>query len=645
MNLSGLSSFGSAVYPGFVEGENNQATVVQNQERAKQSRFQTQDVALSTASEQTQGRSLALLAQALGVAAPDTPSPMAPGEASQPSQPQNPGPQTSSGAPVQPPGGYLNGGGAPPVPGAQAPSPPNPGVTALGPPQDTNGAPPPPSAPQQPSPGARALGPPQPAMPPPAPRPAPQQGAPPAAPVQAGPAPAAARPPQGGTVTPNGPRAGAPAAQSAAVRLQTVQGQMSLQQVTSLVLKANPGIEKNPALLMRTVQGLQKLMAPDAKMELVAFQIQQKIDMANQKFELGQMTLQNKLEMIQQANAMKLEIAKIVSGDKKDALAANLERLMAKLEGAKELQGQKDVALGDRLDKKLKSTETIAGMNDKTKRELGTANNDTKEYIANLMDATKRELGTMSDATKRDIAGMSNDTRKWIAEETTRRFASQAMPDDTAEFMAELVMRDPAMASHIGGYGQAGQANKNKVWGLVHKKMEADNRPPGDIAAAKVAMIGAGQEARTVGGVSGSVALGTKEIEQFAPLVLEASKKVNRTEYPTVNAISNAVSKGTGGAEVVKLNSYIQSLKNAYAQVLVRGGRSTEGARKASGELIDKAWSDGQIGAAIEAMRKEAKGAGVAARGAKADIAAGVSGRAAPDDASGADKSDPAGIR
>ena len=80
---------------------------------------------------------------------------------------------------------------------------------------------------------------------------------------------------------------------------------------------------------------------------------------------------------------------------------------------------------------------------------------------------------------------------------------------------------------------------------------------------------------------------------------------VDRTKYPTLNAIKNAVDKGTGGEDIVKLNTSINSLINSYARAINPKGVATVESKKHARELLDSAFSKGQIQATTAVMRQE----------------------------------------
>ena len=68
-----------------------------------------------------------------------------------------------------------------------------------------------------------------------------------------------------------------------------------------------------------------------------------------------------------------------------------------------------------------------------------------------------------------------------------------------------------------------------------------------------------------------------------------------------------------GGQDVVDLDNWIQALKSAYSQVLVRGGTATNKARERADEVINEAYSKNQLAAIVRDLQNEGAGAKKAA--------------------------------
>lgn len=157
---------------------------------------------------------------------------------------------------------------------------------------------------------------------------------------------------------------------------------MTTNDLAALIMKANPGLQKRPDLLIRAMVKGQQLLAPDAKAELQALQLQQKIDAANQNFDAKLAAIQGANERSQyiaaarlEVEKMQIEIAKLKDAGANNRLTATLEARIAELDkkiDAKHAdvattEGGKDKRLGMTLDSK----ERIAAATTELKKELG----------------------------------------------------------------------------------------------------------------------------------------------------------------------------------------------------------------------------------------------------------------------------------
>lgn len=160
--------------------------------------------------------------------------------------------------------------------------------------------------------------------------------------------------------------------------------------------------------------------------------------------------------------------------------------------------------------------------------------------------------------------------------------------------------------------------NRPQLVGQVMKKMKElyPDMTGQQLAAYEAQFHGMLASTAVLGRTVGSVAIGAQELSQFAPLIEDVAKKIDRTQFPTINAVELAVQRGEGDPNVVALNSYIQSARNAYTQIMARGGRLTDTQRTYAKELIDGSLAPAQLSAALKALTTEAgvvKGAAGAA--------------------------------
>ncbi len=123
-----------------------------------------------------------------------------------------------------------------------------------------------------------------------------------------------------------------------------------------------------------------------------------------------------------------------------------------------------------------------------------------------------------------------------------------------------------------------------------------------DYAASRA---GRTQTARTVGATEANIVMASSEAKKMVAIVRDVESKMDLTQYPSINAIENAVSKGTGGEQVVKLNTALMSLINTYSRAINPKGVPTVEDKKVARDALNIALSKGQMGAGLDIMEKE----------------------------------------
>lgn len=109
--------------------------------------------------------------------------------------------------------------------------------------------------------------------------------------------------------------------------------------------------------------------------------------------------------------------------------------------------------------------------------------------------------------------------------------------------------------------------------------------------------------ARAMGTRSANLEMATDVAEEQIPLVQATSEKIDRTEFPTLNALVIAAEKGTGDENVVRFLEQINTLKYLYGRALNPTGVARIEDLKRFDEIINAAWSKGQIRAALDQMK------------------------------------------
>lgn len=148
------------------------------------------------------------------------------------------------------------------------------------------------------------------------------------------------------------------------------------------------------------------------------------------------------------------------------------------------------------------------------------------------------------------------------------------------------------------GYGMNG--DKKAVLDRVAKKY-----PNLDLAGAQTQLIGQRAGAKTVGSTTGKIEFASESLGSMIPLARQASQDIDRTQYPTINAIQNAVDKGTGDTKIIALNTYLNAVMSDQAALMVRGGASTDAARAKAADMANAALSKGQLNQYFDSVQNE----------------------------------------
>ena len=129
--------------------------------------------------------------------------------------------------------------------------------------------------------------------------------------------------------------------------------------------------------------------------------------------------------------------------------------------------------------------------------------------------------------------------------------------------------------------------------------------PDANILELGVAGAGALAGERALSTQSAKITTAANEARNMTGLVREYSAKVDRTKFPTINSIENAVAKGTGDTAIVDLNTSINALVNSYARAINPTGVATVSDKNHAREIINSAYADGQINSILNVMDKE----------------------------------------
>jgi len=138
--------------------------------------------------------------------------------------------------------------------------------------------------------------------------------------------------------------------------------------------------------------------------------------------------------------------------------------------------------------------------------------------------------------------------------------------------------------------------------------------PDADLNAIGLDQTSATAGARTAGTTKANIAIASDEANRMIVVTRNLIPKINATNFPSLNALKNAIDKGTGGPDIVALNTSLNSLVNSYARAINPKGVATVSDKNHARDLIDSAMSNGQLEAALNVMQLEMEAALGAAR-------------------------------
>ncbi len=204
---------------------------------------------------------------------------------------------------------------------------------------------------------------------------------------------------------------------------------------------------------------------------------------------------------------------------------------------------------------------------------------------------------------------LGEETRHHKAEEAAAAAKLKAQQDGFNEESSDLM----ASLAEKGVSLPAGFRSKAQQISLLHGLLR---RNPGKSADEIADMVKTGQiefgaekkETTVAAGQAGKVEVAENEIQEFAPLVKQASAKVPRGSFVPINKLLQMADSSISDPNLKQLKIYINSMMNAYDQLAARGGTDKE-KRAESRALLTSADSAEALDSAIDAFEREAAAA------------------------------------
>lgn len=150
--------------------------------------------------------------------------------------------------------------------------------------------------------------------------------------------------------------------------------------------------------------------------------------------------------------------------------------------------------------------------------------------------------------------------------------------------------------------------------GLIAKyPTMGDDELADNLANGKIRFTAENKASQMAASQAGRVMVGLNEINEFAPLVLDASSKVDRGTFMPINRLMNTAEGELSDSNLRELKIAINAMLNAYDQVAARGG--TDMAKRAEAHsLLTSADSPEVLASAVTMFQREAAAAERAAQ-------------------------------
>lgn len=181
--------------------------------------------------------------------------------------------------------------------------------------------------------------------------------------------------------------------------------------------------------------------------------------------------------------------------------------------------------------------------------------------------------------------------------QVTRVDESGVITDDAANIVAERILAGDERASV--GMARTG-ANMTKVTNKIAELAKQQGLSGSDIAIRIAEFQGTTAGERTLGTRAANMEIAANVVKSMAPVAMEASKKVNRTQFPTLNSVILAADRGTGGEDVVRFGQAANAIIYEYSKFLNPTGIPTDADKARATEILNTAWSSGQFAAALD---------------------------------------------
>ena len=257
----------------------------------------------------------------------------------------------------------------------------------------------------------------------------------------------------------------------------------------------------------------------------------------------------------------------------------------------------------DLKNRTLKETERYHDILDTQRRDALEAR---REITQQQIQERRERSGYMrnEDGTWSPIKGGPADPEQIAAINKAKR-TGEALPEATADFLAERVIAGDARALIGLGRGAQGGENIAKIQSLVAKKANERNMNAQDLLAKVAEQSGLTAQQRTFGTQVARMAVNATEAQGAIELGREASAAVPRTSWVPVNKAIQAYQSNTSDPNLAKFGAANLAIVNTYARAISPTGVPTVHDKEHAEKLLSTATSHESYMGLLDQLNKE----------------------------------------
>jgi len=225
------------------------------------------------------------------------------------------------------------------------------------------------------------------------------------------------------------------------------------------------------------------------------------------------------------------------------------------------------------------------------------------DSVKGFEDFGKRDMAIALSMSASEKADMALKQQALAQKATTEEDTS--LDQGTLKSLAEQYRAGDTSVFTNLGRGAQGAKNIVALRAEIARQNSESGVSGADQAMRNAEFFGVKSGQRTLGSRSANIELAATEFEKVLPVVQEASKAVDRTNYSDLNKILLAYAERTGDPKVVAFGGGVNTLINLYARAISPTGVPTVSDKEHAREILSRAWSQGQFDAAVGMMKRE----------------------------------------